>query len=370
VTHGEVICQDLTTSGTASNGNGPPTQPRNGSFWFRVSAEKGVKVRQGPSRKSMAITSARGDVTFRFECGEFLRSSQVLTFTCTMATPPHTTPATNPMASTNGGNVHVPGASDDTTTTTTYQESYAKIYRRSHSSQPPSPTTTTSSSNNDAASIVAPATTAAAPLTLADICTSGEWVQVHGNGRHYLEECAQAPTMKRNFRGQGWRFEVVAAAGVTIRRGPSLLAQSAPPSSSHSSSSCTSPLLKQGSIVEVNERVTAHGDRVSWLRLKDGRGWIHDIDEHVSSDMGPVMVAREMMAASPPTAAAFDHSKNNSNNNGGVSNQENESHRTNTNTNNSSSMASSTNDFASTISMSQRRYIPKMFTKQVPHNLN
>ena len=31
--------------------------------------------------------------------------------------------------------------------------------------------------------------------------------------------------------------------------------------------------------VLINEKVTASGESLTWLRLKDGRGWIHNISE-------------------------------------------------------------------------------------------
>ncbi|KAL3775513.1 hypothetical protein HJC23_000085 [Cyclotella cryptica] len=51
---------------------------RFGSFWFRVQSRSGIDVRHGPSSQAPFITSDCGH-SFRFECGEFLRSSEVLT---------------------------------------------------------------------------------------------------------------------------------------------------------------------------------------------------------------------------------------------------------------------------------------------------
>ena len=51
---------------------------RFGSFWFRVQAGRGIKVRLGPSSRAQSIKS-EDDVHFRFECGEFLRASEVMT---------------------------------------------------------------------------------------------------------------------------------------------------------------------------------------------------------------------------------------------------------------------------------------------------
>jgi endonuclease/exonuclease/phosphatase (EEP) superfamily protein YafD len=49
-------------------------------------------------------------------------------------------------------------------------------------------------------------------------------------------------------------------------------------------------VLLAGESVLINERVKAPGDSVSWLRLKDGQGWVHyqDHDGHT------VMVAHSL----------------------------------------------------------------------------
>ena len=51
---------------------------RFGSFWFRVQSARGIKVRLGPSKKAPSIKSEDG-IYFRFECGEFLRASEIMT---------------------------------------------------------------------------------------------------------------------------------------------------------------------------------------------------------------------------------------------------------------------------------------------------
>jgi len=56
-----------------------PPEFRFGSMWFRVCDQKGIKVRLGPSKRASSIKSDDG-VYFRFECGEFLRASEVVTF--------------------------------------------------------------------------------------------------------------------------------------------------------------------------------------------------------------------------------------------------------------------------------------------------
>ena len=55
-----------------------PPSIRNGSIWFRVKSKRGIKVRHGPSRRASSIKNEEGEY-FRFECGEFLRASEVHT---------------------------------------------------------------------------------------------------------------------------------------------------------------------------------------------------------------------------------------------------------------------------------------------------
>ena len=51
---------------------------RIGSVWFRVKSHTGLNVRHGPSNHAPVIKSSN-DASFRFECGEFLRASEVMT---------------------------------------------------------------------------------------------------------------------------------------------------------------------------------------------------------------------------------------------------------------------------------------------------
>ena len=190
---------------------------RRGSFWFRVQSRNGSVVRQGPSKKALPIVSPDNGQEFRFECGEFLRASEVLT-----------------MFYTEGS--------------TKYTESYAMLYRKSNVER--------KRRQNEGE-------TTSTPL-LTDLTAPGEWVAVHVRGSLYLEECAIPPSIERH--RAGWRYNVVQNE-VTIRVGPSFLAEKA------------TKILKSGESVLVVERVTANGDQVTWLRLHDGQGWVHDIEE-------------------------------------------------------------------------------------------
>ena len=197
---------------------------RHGSFWFRVQSRKGSVVRQGPSRKALAIVSPDNGREFRFECGEFLRASKILT-----------------VFYNEGGEK--------------YTESFAMLYRKSN--------VELLKENNSS------------PQLLSQLTAPGEWVAVHVRGSLYLEECAVAPAIERH--RAGWRYNIVQNE-VNIRVGPSFLAEKA------------SKILKAGDNVSVVERVTAHGDQVTWLRLYDGQGWCHDMEE----DGRVVMIAHSL----------------------------------------------------------------------------
>ena len=58
-----------------------------------------------------------------------------------------------------------------------------------------------------------------------------------------------------------------------IRKGPSFASET------------TGTRLFGGETVLINERVTPAGDKITWLRMKDGEGWLHDVD-----DMGSQVV--------------------------------------------------------------------------------
>ena len=181
---------------------------RLGSFWFRVTSRRGIKVRLGPSRRAGSIKSDDG-IYFRFECGEFLRASEVITIFHD-----HDEPS----------------------------ECYAKLYRNRHVRL------------NDSSEY----------RQLLSLTTPAEWVQVFCEDRLFLEECGAEPEILRH--REGWRYNVVADSGVEVRMGPSLNAES------------TGVELLVGESVVVTERVTAPGEEVAWLRLKDGEGWVCDTD--------------------------------------------------------------------------------------------
>ena len=169
----------------------------------------GIKVRLGPSRKATSI-KLDNDAYFRFECGEFLRASEVVTFF------PEDSPP----------------------------ECFAKLYRNRHVRLH-----SLLSDVRQLQSMTAPA----------------EWVQVIAENYVYMEECASEPGIHRQ-RG-GWRYNVVCEASVPVRKGPSFSAET------------TAVALLAGESVLVTERVTPPGERINWLKLKDGQGWVHDTGE-------------------------------------------------------------------------------------------
>jgi hypothetical protein len=146
----------------------PAPEFRCGSFWFRVQAQTGIKVRLGPSLRAPSIKSDEG-VYFRFECGEFLRSSDVMTVF-------HRDAPT---------------------------ECFAKLYRNRH---------------------VLLHTGHGEVRLLSSLTVQAEWVQVFNEQELVLEECATEPRIERH--RQGWRYNVVLDARVQVRKGPSFAAES------------------------------------------------------------------------------------------------------------------------------------------------
>lgn len=194
---------------------------RVGSFWFRVSSRSGVDVRHGPSLSAPLIKSESG-AKFRFECGEFLRASDVITVF----------EKSNP-------NV----------------ECYAKLFRRNNHDK----------SNGNSRSLLSRFS------SLDSFATCGEWVQVHGRGELFLEECAAAPTIMRSRDG----FPYTTAcdgdnARINVFSGPSLQA------------TLVRELNCEGKIFLVTEKVTSNSEEASWLRLKSG-GWIRSIGRNGKS---------------------------------------------------------------------------------------
>ncbi|CAJ1959609.1 unnamed protein product [Cylindrotheca closterium] len=180
---------------------------RFGSFWFRVSQKEGIKVRKGPSTRAPSIRREDG-VYFRFECGEYLRASEVVTFS--------------------RDNIAY--------------ESFAKLYRNRHMRF---------QSGEDG------------ERTLASLTAQSEWVQISSSKTIQLVECLVEPRIERH--RQGWRYNVVLDAKVKVRRGPSFEADS------------KGIVLFGGESVLVNERVIVPNGNVIWLRLRDGRGWVHNV---------------------------------------------------------------------------------------------
>ena len=190
---------------------------RFGSFWFRVQAKDGIKVRLGPSRRAPSIKSDDG-VYFRFECGEFLRASEVMTI------------------------FH----KDQPV------ECFAKLYRNRH--------VQLYSGHGEV-------------RQLASLTAQAEWVQIFDQHDLFLEECGTEPRIERH--KQGWRYNVVLDARVVVRKGPSYGADT------------TNVTLLGGESVLVNERVTSPGESFSWLRLKDGQGWVQNIGSNGETLMIP-----------------------------------------------------------------------------------
>ena len=195
---------------------------RVGSFWFRVSSRSGVDVRHGPSVSAPIIKSESG-ATFRFECGEFLRASEVITVF----------EKSKPSV-----------------------ECYAKLFRRNNCPK----------DNNSDQSLLNLFT------SLDSFATHGEWVQVHGHGELFLEECAATPTIVRS--RDGLQFSMTCDAGdnggLHVYAGPSLQAD------------IVRELNCEGKIFLVTEKVSCDGEDASWLRLKSG-GWISSIGRNGKS---------------------------------------------------------------------------------------
>lgn len=185
---------------------------RFGSFWFRVQAGRGIKVRLGPSVRAPSIKSD-DDIHFRFECGEFLRASEIMTVF---------SDAGHPI------------------------ESYAKLYRnrhvRLHSGQEEH-------------------------RQLQSLTAQSEWVQIYDEKELFLEECAASGPPRIERHKQGWRYSVIPEDGLPVRKGPSFASET------------TGTRLFGGETVLINERVTPAGDKITWLRMKDGEGWLHDVDD-------------------------------------------------------------------------------------------
>lgn len=151
-------------SGKVTAVNTPAPDIKYGSYWYRVQSLHGIKVRSGPSRKAQSIKSDHG-VHFRFECGEFLRVSEVVT------------------AFSNDG-IAI--------------ECFAKLYRNRHIQLQQQGTDS---------------------VQLAYLTSQSEWVEVFRENEQFLGECAFEPRIERH--RQGWRYNVVPDSGIEVRKGPS-----------------------------------------------------------------------------------------------------------------------------------------------------
>lgn len=203
---------------------------RQGSFWFRVQVH-GIKVRSGPSRRAKSIKSDDG-IHFCFECGEFLRASQVLEI-----------------------NGHADMDDVFQKSCDTPSECFAKLYRNKF------PKRHREGSDEDGTN----GRLKLNPVALSSLQSQEEWVHVRCNNNVYLEESGHSPALKKNHLG--WRYDVSVDSGVVVRKGPSFKAET------------IGTVLRRGDNVLINEQVTPFGEELSWLRLKDGRGWVHDTGE-------------------------------------------------------------------------------------------
>ena len=196
-----------------------PPSSRFGSFWFRVQSKRGIKVRLGPSTRAPSIKSSDG-LYFRFECGEFLRASEVMT-------------------------VYY-----DDRHGRTLSESFAKLYRNRHVRL------------NDAVQGEGDF------RRLTSLTAPAEWVQIHDDDKNeqYLQECTTgSPRIERH--KQGWQYKVITRSRIAIRKGPSFDAE------------ISDQFVANEDSIVISERVTSPADDgVTWLRLKEGQGWLHDTD--------------------------------------------------------------------------------------------
>jgi len=208
---------------------------RQGSFWFRVHSKHGIIVRTGPSQRAMSIKSDDG-VFFRFECGEFLRASEVLTINGHADIDETTTSSSSSL-------------DQDSCNGQSSSECFAKLYRNKQSRRNHGNVVVKDESKGDV-------------TTVSGLLTRGEWVHIYCNGKIHLEESPHPPAIQRHHEGR--RYDVALDSGVEVRKGPSFNAET------------TGTVLRRGDNVLINEQVTGSGEKLTWLRLKDGRGWVHN----------------------------------------------------------------------------------------------
>jgi hypothetical protein len=68
---------------------------------------------------------------------------------------------------------------------------------------------------------------------------------------------------------------VVPESGVSVRKGPSFAAEK------------TEIILFGWECVLINKRVSPTGNKMNWLRMKNGHGWVYDVDENGQNIMIP-----------------------------------------------------------------------------------
>ena len=193
-------------------------EARFGSFWFRVQSHIGIDVRHGPSCEAPFITSDCGH-SFRFECGEFLRASEVLTI--------------------------FQKASNDKSDSKV--ECFARLYRK----------------NQGFIADASDETNISRYSSIQYLTSPGEWVMVHSSDELFLEECSTPPSVERN--REGWRCSTI--TDVSIRTGPSYQADA------------TGKVIRADEEFFVTEKVRSGDDDVIWFRLKNDEGWVHSSTE-------------------------------------------------------------------------------------------
>ena len=196
---------------------------RVGSFWFRVKCSSGINVRHGPSLNAPSISSESGD-SFRFECGEYLRASEIITCFDKQQQRGRTQNSKDGPAT----------------------DCFAKLYRKNRAMN---------DSNQPLLNRY---------LSLQSYHAGGEWVQVFGNEQLILEECSSAPLIERD--RNGWRC--TALNEVQVRLGPSFQAGG------------TALSIHNGQEFYVVEKVTCQGESITWMRLKNGEGWVPSVREN------------------------------------------------------------------------------------------
>ena len=111
---------------------------------------------------------------------------------------------------------------------------------------------------------------------LPSLTAQAEWVQIHDDEKNeqFLQECSTGPRIERH--RQGWRYKIVTRSGMQVKKGPSF------------DSEDTGMHVPDGESVVIIERVTSPDENgVTWLRMKEGKGWLHDIG---SDSLEPLVI--------------------------------------------------------------------------------